>query len=47
MGEVRLVAVSREASIRRRNGLFAGSDMTALLSRFGYSVYEDDSAIRS
>ena len=47
MGEVRFAAVSRDASIRRRNELFAGSIMTALVSRFGYSVYEDDSAIRS
>ena len=47
MGKVPFAAVSRKALFRRRNGLFASSDMTALLSRFGYSVYEDDSAIRS
>jgi len=46
MGKMRFVAVTSDVSIRCHNGLFASNDMTAMLSRFGYSVYDDDSAIR-
>jgi hypothetical protein len=46
MGQAGFAAVSHDAPIRRRNGSFAGIGMTALLNRVGYSLCEDDIAIR-